>query len=34
MGGKKRKYGIFLHTADYTEKNGIVFIPVYWVWLL
>ena len=23
-----------LHTADYAEKDGIVFIPVYWAWLL
>ena len=23
-----------LHTADYSEKDGIVFIPVYWTWLL
>jgi len=23
-----------LHTADYYEKDGIVFIPVYWTWLL
>ena len=23
-----------LHTADYAEKDGIFFIPVYWAWLL
>lgn len=23
-----------LHTRDYYEKEGIVFIPVYWAWLL
>jgi predicted AAA+ superfamily ATPase len=23
-----------LHTADYAEKDEIVFIPVYWAWLL
>jgi hypothetical protein len=23
-----------LHTADYSEKDGIVFLPVYWTWLL
>ena len=23
-----------LHTADYYEKEGIVFLPVYWAWLL
>ena len=23
-----------LHTADYSEKDGIVLMPVYWAWLL
>ncbi|WP_406041289.1 ATP-binding protein [Succinimonas sp.] len=23
-----------LHTADYSEKDGIAFLPVYWTWLL
>ena len=23
-----------LHTADYYEKDGIAFLPVYWTWLL
>ena len=25
---------IILHTEDYSEKDGILFMPVYWGWLL